>query len=107
MRRSLVLAATVLAFAVPASGASAATIIVKDDVFSPNSKTYKLGTLVTFKWAGKSPHDVTAKRGGKKVWSIGLRTKGKVSKRFTKTGTYKLLCTIHQPGMKATIKIVR
>ena len=107
LRRALVLAATAAAFAVPASSASAATILVKDDLFSPKVKTYKKNTLVTFKWVGKSPHDVIARRSGKRIWTIGVRMSGKVKKRFTKTGTYKLICSIHAPDMSATIKVVR
>lgn len=107
MRRALVLVTTAAAMTVPVASANAATILVKDDFFSPKSKTYKLNTLVTFKWAGEAPHDVVAKRSGKKVWSIGIRTKGSVKRRFTKTGTYTLICTVHAPDMKAIIKVVR
>ena len=64
MRRALVLVTTAAAMTVPVASANAATILVKDDFFSPKSKTYKLNTLVTFKWAGEAPHDVVAKRSG-------------------------------------------
>jgi plastocyanin len=93
------------ALVLPAQAASGTTVLVKDDLFSPSSKTIRKGSTVTFKWKGKSVHDVVAKRGSKTVFRISLRTKGTVSKRFSKAGTYKLICSIHTPNMKATIKV--
>ena len=34
-----------------------------------------------------------------------VQVKGSFSKKLTKAGTYTILCTIHAPGMKMTIKV--
>lgn len=95
-------AATLLVL--PAQASSGATMLVKDDVFTPTSKTISKGTRLTLKWKGVNPHDVVAKRGGNKIWRIGVRDAGSVTRRFNTPGTYKLICTIHE-GMTATLKV--
>ena len=101
---SLVAAVVALAVA-PAQAGSAVTIRIADDLFSPGSLTVKKNTPLRFRWVGDSPHDVVATRGKKKIWSIGLRTKGTVTRTFKSAGTYKLVCTVHAPDMRATIKV--
>ena len=93
--------ATAVALAFAAAGP---TVAVKDDKFVKTSLTVKKGAKVTWKWKGKSPHNVTVTSGPKKFRSSTM-TKGSYSKKLTKKGTYKLLCTIHAPGMKMTIKV--
>ena len=56
------------------------------------------------RWKGSAPHNVTVTSGPAKFRSA-TRTKGRFSKKLTKTGTYKLVCTIHDPGMSMTIKV--
>ncbi len=90
---------------VPAQASSAVTIRVADDLFSPGSLTVSKGTALKFRWVGDSAHDVVATRGKKKIWSIGLRSRGTVTRKFSSAGTYKLVCTVHAPDMTATIKV--
>ena len=90
--------------ALPAHAASGTTILVKDDFFSPKSKTVAKGTTVTLKWKGVDPHDVVAELKGKKIWRIGVRDSGSVKRRFKTAGKYKLICTIHD-GMTATLTV--
>ena len=91
------------AFAVPAFAASK-TVQVKDNKFVANSITVSKGTTVKWVWKGKAPHDVTVIKGPAKFKS-SVKTSGSFSKKLTKTGTYQLVCTIHAPGMKMTIKV--
>jgi plastocyanin len=91
------------ALAIPALAATT-TVQVKDNKFAPRSITVKKGTTVKFVWKGKAPHNVTVTKGPAKFRST-TQVKGSYSKKLTKAGTYTLLCTIHAPGMKMTVKV--
>ncbi len=95
------IAATAVALAFASAGP---TVAIKDDVFVKSSLTVKKGTKVTWKWQGKAPHNVVTKKGPSKI-SASTRTKGSFSKKLTKKGTYSLVCSIHAPDMKMTIKV--
>jgi plastocyanin len=111
--RKLLLAALVAALAaVLASQALAAsrTIKVGDDYFvrkgKPPTVTVSKGTRVTWKWAGKDMHNIVVTRGPVKFRS-SYKESGTFSRTLRRTGTYKLECTIHQPDMRMTLKVVR
>src|SRR3954451_21541553 len=109
MTRKLVavaVTATALAVAaVPAAQAgSAKTVSVKNNAFSPGSVAIKKGGKVTWKWTqGGVPHNVTPASG-----AAGSATSSKkgftFTKTFSKTGTFKYVCTIHS-SMKMTVKV--
>jgi plastocyanin len=99
-------AATALAagaLAIPAFAATK-TVQVKDNKFVAHSITVSKGTTVKWVWKGKVPHNVTVTKGPAKFKST-TQVKGSYSKKLTKKGTYTILCTIHAPGMKMTIKV--
>ena len=108
---SVLVAVAVVAVAAVAVPAFAATKTVKvgpQMSFGPKSLTIKSGDTVRFRWTGSLPHDVVITKGPnihgiKKI--SGVRTKGTVSKRFNTKGTYSILCQIHRPNMKMTIKV--
>lgn len=93
----LAAAALVAALVVPAQGAS--SISVKDNFFSPKSKSVKKGSTVKWSWAGRAPHNVTFRSTHSKT-----QTKGSFSLKFKNKGTFGYRCTIH-PGMVGTIKV--
>jgi plastocyanin len=97
------IAVTAGAFAVPALAATK-TVQVKDNKFVAKSITVSKGTTVKWVWKGKAPHDVTVVKGPSKFRS-SVKTSGSFSKKLTKAGTYQLVCTIHMPNMKMTIKV--
>jgi plastocyanin len=106
MKKILAGAATVAvagALAVPALAATK-SVQVKDNKFVSSSITVKKGTTVKWVWKGKAPHDVSVKKGPAKFKST-VQTSGSFSKKLTKKGTYTIICTIHQPDMKMTIKV--
>jgi len=84
--------------------AATKTVSVKDDVFAPKSITVKKGTTIKWVWRGDEPHNVKVTSGPAKFHSV-TQTKGSYSKKLTKKGTYKLVCTIHAPGMSMKIKV--
>jgi plastocyanin len=91
------------ALAIPAFAATK-TVQVKDNKFVAGSLTVSKGTTVKWVWKGKAPHNVTVTKGPAKFKST-TQVKGSFSKKLTKKGTYSILCTIHAPGMKMTVKV--
>jgi plastocyanin len=88
----------------PSVWAGSKTVQVKDNKFGPTSITVRRGTTVKWVWKGHAPHNVTVTKGPKKFHST-TQTKGSFSKRLTRKGTYTILCTIHAPDMKMTVKV--
>jgi plastocyanin len=91
------------ALAIPALAASTSTIDLGDNFFKPKSATVAKGTTVTWDWTGKAPHNVFVKSGPEK-FSSKVQTSGTFKHKMTKSGTYKIVCTIH-PGMDLTLKV--
>ena len=88
------------------AGAKSTTVQVGDNFFSPDKKSVSKGTMVKFKWVGSNPHNVTKASGpGGSFASDTTGNRGvNFTKKFKKTGKYKLICTIHS-GMKMTLKV--
>ncbi|HEY7255259.1 MAG TPA: plastocyanin/azurin family copper-binding protein [Solirubrobacterales bacterium] len=105
----LIAIAGLLAFAALASSASAATITIGDNFFSPTSKTVSVGTKVRFDWTGRKKHNVTKQSGpGASFNSETTKSNGiNFSKTFSRPGVYKLICTVHPKEMKLTIRVQR
>jgi plastocyanin len=110
MRRLLlaVTGALLLAGAMAAPSLSAGkSVKIGDNFFVKNggaTVTVKKGTSVTWKWTGHNPHNVTVTSGPAKFHSK-TQTSGSFSHKFTKAGTYSILCTIHAPGMKMKVVV--
>ena len=103
---AIAIAGAVAGHSAISTAAGTKTIAVKDDVFSPKRTTISKGTLVTWRWQGDNPHNVRS-RGTKRFKSSGVKESGRHRYRFTKAGTYRYVCTIHEDdGMTGTI-IVR
>jgi plastocyanin len=92
------------ALAVPSLGATTKQVAVKDNVFAPKSLTVSKGTRVQWVWKGKAPHNVKVTKGPVKFTS-STKTKGTFTKTLKKAGTYQIVCTIHAPSMKMTLKV--
>jgi plastocyanin len=115
MRKLLVVLATVAvstsAIAAPALAATK-TVKIGDIWFISKAKNHgtvkaKVGDTVKWVWAGDMPHNVTV-TGGPVKFKSKTQSKGTFSKKITKAGTYKIVCTVH--GAKAqsmTLKVTR
>jgi plastocyanin len=112
-RRILPVAAAVaLLGAAPAVAAAPKpkTVQVADNYFQPAKLTLKPKTAVTWKWPSDvaiDVHDVKLKSApkGVKKWQSEPASSGYRFKRtFTKPGTYKVICTLHEE-MKMTITV--
>ena len=97
--KKLITLAAVLACAIAAIPAFAATKTVKvdDNVISPKTVTLKQGDKIRFQWVGDAPHNVK----GAGI-NIGTRTSGTKTVTVKKAGRF--VCTIH-PGMTGRIKL--
>ena len=101
--------AALLAMPALASSASAATITIGDNFFSPSSKAVGVGTKVKFNWTGRRKHNVTKTSGpGGAFHSDTTKSRGvNFAKTFSKPGVYKLICTVHPTEMKLRITVQR
>ena len=112
MRKLIVAMLIAAASAVLATQALAATRSVKigDDYFvrkgSAPTLTVKKGTTVTWRWSGKDLHNLAVTKGPVKFRS-SFKSSGTYSKRVTRTGTYTIVCTIHQPDMAMKLRVTR
>ena len=103
---TLVLAA-LLAFAGTQALAATKKVKVGDNFFVHKGKapTVRIakGSKLTWRFSGKSMHNVTVVRGPQRFRS-GNRKRGTFSHTFRRRGTYKIVCTIHS-GMRMTVKV--
>jgi len=100
MRKALLSAVVVGLFAVPAIGMSATkSVSVRDNSFSPKSLTISKGDTVRWRWAGRAPHNVKGPG-----FSSRVQRSGSYSRRFRKSGRFRVVCTIH-PGMAMTVRV--
>jgi len=98
-----------LVVAIPALARSK-SVEVDDNYFvSKSSHTISISrnTTVNWHWEGSNKHNVTLSKHPSGVHSFRSATKrsGVYAHKFTKAGTYTILCTIHAPGMKMTVKV--
>jgi plastocyanin len=102
MKRALPLiaaaAVTFGALSAPAFTETLRNVKIGDNYFvrdgSAPTVTVTRNTRVKWLWRGDSPHNVNATRGPVKFHSKTMRT-GSYSRLMTRTGTYKIVCTIH------------
>jgi plastocyanin len=111
MRKLLVAMLLTAAAAVLATQALAATSVkVGDDFFvrkgSVPTVTVDKGTTVTWRWRGKDMHNVAVTKGPVKFRS-SYKSSGSYSKTVRRTGTYTIVCSIHQPEMTMKLRVTR
>jgi plastocyanin len=94
--------------AIPALGATK-TVKVGDNYFvrPANNATVTIhkGSSLKFVWRGHAPHNVVKRRGPGGAFHSPVKLHGgSWTHKFTRAGTYKLVCTIHS-GMKLTVRV--
>jgi plastocyanin len=104
---TIAIGALVLLIPGPAQAAPKTTVTLGDSFFAPSSKTIARGTTVRFKWIGRKRHNVKKTRGpGAGFKSRTTRARGvNYAKRFTKRGTYRMICTIHPETMRLKLAV--
>ena len=112
MRKLLIAMLIAAASAVLATQALAATRSVKigDDYFvrkgSVPTVTVKKGTKVTWRFSGKDLHNLAVTKGPARFHS-SYKSSGTYSKTVRRTGTYTIVCSIHQPDMTMKLRVTR
>jgi plastocyanin len=105
--RPLLLCAAVGVAAAQAPGAGASTtkrVVLKDIAITPATVRITHGSRITWLWRDDTvAHNVTS-RGTKRFRSSISKNDGTYTVRFTRTGTYRYLCTIH-PSMRGKIVV--
>ena len=122
-RAGVALAAAAVAVTVAAAPASTAAdearpaakttgVKVRDDFYSKTSVKIRKGQKVKWRWGSVNfdPHDVTLKKGPKKVKKKQFRSLTASidyswAKKFKVKGTYKFFCTIHPITMQMDVKV--
>ena len=66
--------------------------------------TISKGSSLKFLWRGHAPHNVKKASGPGAAFHSPVRTSGSYTHKFTRGGTYKLVCTIHA-NMKLVVKV--
>ena len=106
------IAAVLLAVAlIPNAAPKKKTVNLGDNFFAPKTVTVAEGATVTWKWPGFEEagdvHDVKLKsgpKGVKKFHSEQASADYSYKRKLTVTGTYKLICTLHEE-MKITVVV--
>lgn len=85
-------------------------VAIHDNFYAPASKTIKVNDSVNWKWPSDvgDTHDVKlvkAPKGVKKWKSNGYTVLASYKKKFTKAGTYNIICTFHPESMSMVIKV--
>jgi plastocyanin len=87
------------------------TVHVLDNYYSPSKLTVNLNSRISWKWPADTGdvHDVklvSAPKGYKKFQSAPAASGYTFTRKLTKPGVYKLLCTFHEAdGMRMTITV--
>ena len=113
MRKPIAVLA-VAAVAAPAVLATQAlgarSVTVGDDYFvrkgGTPTVTVKKGTKVTWRWRGRDMHNVAVKK-GPQTFRSSYKSSGTYSKTVRRTGTYTIVCSIHQPEMTMKLRVTR
>ncbi len=88
--------------------AAAATVLITDnaffDVVERPVVRVKQGADVRWVWRSRQSHSVQVSRGPTRFASA-VRNRGAFHHRFSEPGTYELVCSLHAPGMKATVVV--
>jgi plastocyanin len=117
--RSLLLVVPIAALAavlavVPAFGGSTAqssqtkSVSVRDDAFGPRNVSIARNGKVVWRWKGENAHNVKFRKvpSGASKRGSNTQSSGRFARTFTKKGTYRYVCTIHEDlGMKGTVSV--
>lgn len=85
------------------------SVSVRDDLFSPSAARVSRGGKVVWRWKGDNDHNVrfrSAPGGAKRPRGSSIKSSGRFARTFTRRGTYRYVCTIHEDlGMKGRVVV--
>ncbi|HEX2272325.1 MAG TPA: cupredoxin family copper-binding protein [Acidimicrobiales bacterium] len=86
--------------AAPATGTAAATVVIDDMAFSPETVEIPAGDTVAWVWRDSATHDVAFADGA----ASPKQKSGSWQRTFSQPGTYDYVCTLH-PNMRGTVVV--
>ena len=90
----------------PPPQAGPATIMIRDNSYTPPSTTVKAGTAVTWEWANtNNPHSVLGKFAGADVDSGIHSGSDRFVFTFGSAGTFDYQCAVHGPSMSGKVSV--
>jgi plastocyanin len=106
--RKLPIALIVMLLAASPAAAAPRKVKVGDDWFvrdgNPTTVTVKKGTRVRWRWTGRDDHNVSVRSGPARFRS-DLMDSGTFSRKLRRRGTYRIICTVHQPDMRMSLRV--
>jgi plastocyanin len=106
---ALAAAAALLPAAALGAGNSGPTVRIIDNAFVRDRQRpvvrIDTGTTVTWRWASRQSHSVLV-RSGPARFSSAIRNRGTFAHRFARAGTYRIVCSLHAPGMRMTVRVL-
>jgi plastocyanin len=107
---ALAAAAALLPAAALGAGRGGPTVNIIDNAFVRDRQRpvvrIDAGTTVTWRWASRQSHSVLV-RSGPERFSSPMRNRGTFAHRFARAGTYRIVCSLHAPGMRMTVRVLR
>ena len=85
------------------TSARAAAVTVGDDFFRPKRLSVRAGTSVRWTWRGRDVHNVTVTSGPVRFRSR-TQSSGTFSRKLSRRGTYRIICTVHGQRMSITVR---
>ena len=89
----------------PADNPGPNEVFMKDNLFTPNNLTVKLGTTVKWTNKGAITHTATSNDGGATFNSGNVTPGQSFSYTTTTAGTFQYQCTIHGAAMSGTLTV--
>lgn len=74
-------------------------VIVDDNVFKPRTISVGVGDTVTWRFEGRSAHNVSGE-----AFASELMKEGEFEHTFDEAGEFDYVCTVH-PGMNGTVDV--
>jgi plastocyanin len=106
--RALLIALLLTAVAAAPATAATRTVRIGDDWFvregDPTTVTVAKGTVVRWRWTGRDDHNVVVRSGPRRFRS-DLMDSGSYRKKLRRRGTYRIVCSIHEPDMRMTLRV--
>jgi plastocyanin len=85
------------------------SVAIEDDFFSPKAASISRGGKVVWRWKGFNDHNVrfrSAPSGAKRPKGSTTKSSGRFARTFSRRGTYRYVCTIHEDaGMKGRVVV--
>jgi plastocyanin len=85
-----------------------ATVSIIDNAFQRGVQRpvvrVRTGATVRWRWTSRQSHGVLVREGPER-FAGAIRNHGSFAHRFSRPGTYRIVCPLHAPGMRMTVLV--